>query len=958
MKTGGPPLFGRVWMDAFFGPTWFKDLRVDAVDETPPEKGPTPEKSVNDLLSKYQDVFTNELGTLRDIKSKLTVKPDTVPVFCKPRPVPYALRPAVDSEIDRLLKLGVLTPVDHSDWATPIVVIPKKDNSVRICGDFKVTVNPNLQIDQYPLPKIDDIFANLSGGKHFTKLDLRTAYMQMEMEDESKEYLTINTHRGLFRYNRLIYGIASAPAIWQRTMEQILQGIDGVQCLIDDMIVTGASDSEHLRNLENVLQRLQRYGLRANVEKCNIFKEKVEFCGHVIDAEGLHKTTEKVRAIVEAKTPENVSELRAFLGLVNYYGKFLPNLATVLRPLYMLLEKDRKWTWTPECGKAFNRVKELMQSDNVLVHYDPSLPLRLSCDASPYGLGAVLSHVYPSGEEKPIAFGSRSLNSAERNYSQIDKEALGIVWGIKHFQIYLYGRHFSLVTDHQPLVSIFNPSKGIPLTTAARLQRYAIFLSGLDYSIEYRNTKSHGNADGLSRLPLPTDDTNTDDIVDSTHVFHVTQLEALPVTAEEVKQQTARDPILSRAYDATMRGWGDNDDSDLQPYFRRRTELTVHQGCLLWGIRVVIPETLRKDVLNLIHDGHLGVVKMKAMARSHVWWPGIDADIENCARSCTGCAENRNTPPETPIHPWEYPNRPWQRIHVDFAGPFLGSMFLIVVDARSKWPEVFAMKSTTAERTVDVLRTIFARNGLPEHLISDNGPQFVSEEFRRFMKINGIRHTTSSPYHPKTNGLAERFVQTFKSAMKSAEYDEGTLQKKLANFLIAYRNAPQSTTGESPAQLFMGRSLGTRLERIRPDVARTVRRSQEKVEERIKSKVRTFSIGEHVMVRDYRNNHKWMPGTVSKQTGPVSYKIEIAPGMEWRRHTDQIYSSVPPPVADLVPELPVDIPKSVPKQAEVLDTPPPISVDTPASEPPKTPSPPAERRYPVRIRKPPQRLDL
>ena len=168
-----------------------------------------------------------------------------------------------------------------------------------------------------------------------------------------------------------------------------------------------------------------------------------------------------------------------------------------------------------------------------------------------------------------------------------------------------------------------------------------------------------------------------------------------------------------------------------------------------------MPETLRKDVLNLIHDGHLGVVKMKAMARSHVWWPGIDADIENCARSCTGCAENRNTPPKTPINPWENPNRPWQRIHVDFAGPFLGSMFLIVVDARSKWLEVFAMKSTTAERTVDVLRTIFARNGLPEHLISDNGPQFISEEFRRFMKINGIRHTTSSPYHPKTNGLAE-----------------------------------------------------------------------------------------------------------------------------------------------------------------------------------------------------------
>ena len=378
------------------------------------------------------------------------------------------------------------------------------------------------------------------------------------------------------------------------------------------------------------------------------------------------------------------------------------------------------------------------------------------------------------GNDRPIAFASRSLSLAEKNYAQMEREALGIIFGVKKFSQYIEGRKFTLVTDNQPLLAIFHPKKGIPTTAAARLVRWAVTLSGYQYDIVYRKTQSHANADALSRLPLKCK--SEEEIATS---YHVDILETIPVTSAELKEGTRKDKELVQVLEMCRHGWNciDN-DSELKPYFNRKDELGLYDGCIMWGERMVIPMKLRKRVLSDLHEGHLGIVKMKAVARSLIWWPGIDKEIEELAKSCSGCQEVQHNPTVVSPHPWEYPSRPWKRIHVDFAGPFLKHMFMIVVDAHSKWPEVVPMNSTTTEKTIEVLRDMFSRYGLPEQLVSDNGPQFASDEFGVFLRKNNVKHLRGAPYHPATNGQAERFVQTFKNAMKASK-DDGILRSSI-----------------------------------------------------------------------------------------------------------------------------------------------------------------------------------
>lgn len=529
--------------------------------------------SLDYLLDKYGDIFVDELGTIKSFSAKLHVNPQEKPKFYKVRTVPYALQSAIDDELDRLEREGILEKVTHSEWATPIVAVPKPDGSVRLCGDFKVTVNQSLSVDQYPLPKADDIFDALAGGRKFTKLDLTQAYLQLPLDQELKQFCTINTHRGLYQFTCLPFGIASAPAQFQKVMDTILQGSRGAMCYIDDILVTGGTE-EHLRNLEEVLQQLQAHGIRMKRKKCVFMQDAVECLGHLIEANGKRPTPEKIAAIKRAPMPTNVQQLRSFLGLLNYYRKFLPNLAAILQPLNDLLQKDKKWSWSAACTEAVNTAKELLTTSNLLTHYDPAKPIKMAADASQYGLGAVISHVFPNGEERPIAFALRSLSRSEKNYSQIDKEALALVYGVQKFHTYLYGRHFTLITNYKPLTTILGPKKGVSAVAAARL-RWALLLAAYNYSIEFRSTTAHGNADALSRLPLPKEGSRAPS---ETRLCNLRKLEALPVTSQQIKVAMQQDPVLSKIKSYVLKGWPDHVPKSLQAYRSKIAELTVEEG--------------------------------------------------------------------------------------------------------------------------------------------------------------------------------------------------------------------------------------------------------------------------------------------------------------------------------------------------------------------------------------------
>ena len=391
---------------------------------------------------------------MTQIQAHLILRKGATPKFRRPYPVPFAVKDAVGRELDRLESEGILRKVNHSDWAAPIVLVPKKDGTMRLCGDYKRTLNPALQVDQYPLPSIPELLASVAGGKRFTTLDLTSAYHQMVLDTPSSKLVTISTHKGLYRYTRIPFGIASAPAVFQRAMDTILQGIPNVLCYLDDILVTGDTDSNHLQNLRQVLARLHHHGVRLRQEKCRLFQDSVEYLGHSLSSEGVHTTNGKVQAVLDQPVPRNVSELRSFLGQINYYSKFVPDLSSILAPLHQLLRAGKRWDWTDACHTAFTAAKAKVTEAPVLAHYDTTLPLTLAADASQYGVGAVISHTMADGTERPIAYASRTLNKAQRNYAQVEKEALSLVFGVSKFHQYLYGRKFTLITDHKPLTTI------------------------------------------------------------------------------------------------------------------------------------------------------------------------------------------------------------------------------------------------------------------------------------------------------------------------------------------------------------------------------------------------------------------------------------------------------------------------------------------------------------------------
>lgn len=885
VSGSGPCLLGRNWFEAL-------GLEISGICWTDLE--------IDNLLRQFPDLFKETLGEYSGPPISLHVRGDATPRFLKARPVPFPLKRQVEDELRRMVDSGILTPMRYSEWATPLRLVKKDDGSLRICGDYRSTVNPAIDVDTYPLPAAVESFVKLSGGRIFSKLDLKMAYMQLKVDDETAKLLTLNTPLGLMKMNRLAFGVNAAPGIFQRVMANALSGLEGVACLLDDVAVSGRTITEHNERLFTVLKILNDLGFHLNAKKCVFATNTIHFLGHMIDAEGLHPSPLKVKEIKEKPAPTNKESLRAFLGLYNFYEKFIPDKATILEPLYRLLEAKRPWSWGEAENKAFERAKELLSSDLTLVNYEIERELLLICDSSSYGVGAIIAHVMDDGTERPVMMASRTLQPHERRYGQIDKEALSIIFGLTKFHEFLAGRKFCIITDHKPLVGLFNPGKPIPDQISPRMLRWSLKLSAYDYDIKYRPGKLLGNADALSRWTVNQTAVNIEEPVREVLLLE-DQPEGWNLDASKISRETKKDILLQKVLFHVLHGWPrSNSDPSLQPFWNRREALSHSKGCLLWCNRVIVPTSLQSEVLRLLHAPHAGIVQTKAYARGYVWWPGMDRQIEAFVSECEQCQSVRNNPPREP-QTWITPGKPWSRLHLDFAGPFQGKTFLVLIDSYSKWFEAEIMPSMSSEAVIASLRKIFASQGLPDILVTDNGRNFTSREFNSFLKNNGIKHLYSPPYHPASNGQIERAIQTFKNKLKKISDESRPWSEKLPKTLYALRTVPNSCTNKTPAEMLNGRRYRTAISSLHPETAPADTEEQlEAAAHRTPS--RTFVVDQPVLARMYGPGEKWQRATVEMVEGPSAYVVRTEDGELHRRHVDQLISRAvaPPPTPPVV----------------------------------------------------------
>lgn len=829
------------------------------------------------------------LGCVSGFVHKVKIRDNAVPVQQKLRRLPFAVRQSVSEELDKLLKAGIIEKIDASPWISPIVVTTRKGGKPRLCVDLR---EPNKAIvaDTHPLPHMEELLSELRGSSVFSTIDLASAYHQLPLHEDSRDLTGFITHDGLFRYCRVPYGLVSAPSAFQKMMETVLKGLPGVRNYLDDVIVAGSSLEEHDRSLRAVLQRLTDAGLTLNMDKCSFRKSSLRFLGHVISKEGILPDTDHIIAIRDAPAPHDLASLRSFLGLTSWYSKFLPNFATIVEPM-RVLQRDAaasSFEWTVDADNSFKKLKQLILDSPVLALFDPSLPTFVTTDASDYGLGAVLTQLHPDRSERTVAFASRTLTTAERKYSTVEKEALACVWAVEKWRSYLWGQRFTLRTDHQALTTLL-ATKGIG-RAGMRVARWSARLLCFTYGMEYKPGSQNQTADCLSRLPLPA---NTAAVEEPEMVASV--LPALSVS--DFTSSSAQCPELTLLRAQIQKGWPKckkHVDSALAPYFLIRHELSASDTLVMRGEhRYIVPVSLRSTVVHLAHDTHQGVVRTKQRLRELYWWPQMDKMVESIISACITCQLNdksAKTAP-APLQPIELPDKPWDKVGLDIMGPFENApascrFAISLVDYYSKWPEVAFSSHVTADVVIAFLQSLFSREGNPSCIVTDNGPQFLSSVFADFLAERGICHMRTSVYYPQCNGAVERWNRVLKECILAAEQMQKSWKPAVTAFLQNYRATPHATTGVSPSELLHNRKMRTKLDifpvKGKNDKCATVRDTvevrqkkwKEYTDERRGAKAPMFKPGDWVRVKRPDHVHK---GT-SKFTAPLRIQKQIGPG--------------------------------------------------------------------------------
>ncbi|XP_063955561.1 uncharacterized protein K02A2.6-like [Lytechinus pictus] len=756
---------------------------------------PSMESSRTRRNRKKNDVFEG-LGCMGE-PQHLDVDKSISPTIHPPRKVPVAIKQGVKNELNRMEEMGVIVKqTEPTQWVSSMVTVAKKGkNKVRICLDPR-DLNKAIKRPHYPMKTIDDITDNLAGAQIFSTLDANCGFWQIPLDDESSKLLTFNTPYGRYRFLRLPFGINSASEIFQRIMTDMFSDIEGLEVLVDDILIYGPSESVHDQRLKQVLERCREKCIKLNPDKCHIRQTQVTYMGHIVSTEGLKPDPKKIEAITKMPTPQSKKGVQQFLGMVNYLGKFIPNLTEKSAPIRLLLEKDVAWHWDDKKEASFKALKEAVTNAPVLKYYDVSKPVKLSVDASQAGTGAVLLQ-----NGHPVAYASKAFTDAQTRYAQIEKELAAIVFGCKKFHQYIFGRTVDVETDHKPLETIFKK----PLhASPPRLQKMLLNLQKYDLRVTYEKGVNLFISDCLSRnfLANQSDDVDVEEIP-------ICIIDKLPIAdkrMKEIKDETKKDETLQKLRKAILTGWPNEKrevSEEIRQYWEYRELLTVEDELICKDARVIVPKSLRKKMIGKVHcHAHQGIEKTKKLARDIMYWPGMSAQIADIVASCEICNTYKQNNANEPMIGHTKPDQPWQKVGSDIL-ELNGKHHLILVDYYSSFFELCELKNMTTSTVIKHCKEHFARYGIPNEFVSDNGPCYASSEFKKFSQEYKFKHVTSSPGYPKSNGKAESAVKIAKNLLRKSS--------DIHLALLQYRNTPLEGLDASPAQLLMGRRTRTPL---------------------------------------------------------------------------------------------------------------------------------------------------
>lgn len=758
-------------------------------------------EKLNELLNEFIEIFAKskmDIGFTGIVQHTIDTQ-NNAPIKQKPYRIPYALEGIAMKEVEDLLQKEIISP-SSSPWTSPVVLVEKKNGDYRFCIDYR-KLNGVTKKDAYPIPNINEVLDKLNSNKYFTTLDLAAGYWQIAIADKDREKTAFQIKDNLYEFNRLPFGLSNAPATFQRFMNYTLRGLHGQTCLIylDDVIILGNTLDAHVENIRKVFERLKATGVTLRLKKCQFLQKEVQFLGHLVSENGIEPYPGNTIKVKQFPTPTNTKEVKSFLGLASYYRKFIKNFASIAHPLTSLTKNDATFVWNKEQEETFQMLKEKLTKAPILSYPDMGKEFILFTDASDYGIGAVLSQII-NDNEKVISYYSRHLTKSEITYSTTEKECLAIYSAVKHYRTYLLGKKFTLIVDHRPLEFLRTVKDN-----NRRINRWSLELAGYDYTIKYRSGKTHQNADTLSRIPICRATENYKGIK---HFQQEDQLcqEITQYLTNKILEEPTKTPFWLKDIDKFVI----NKDGILI----RRMEPLNDKCRNVITENPLIPVKLRKEITSAYHDeplaGHLGFAKTYRKIRDRYYWPFMSKDIKQYCKNCIPCnlRKNPNPPRRIPLKPMPTTTGRFERIAMDIMGPLRETTrgynhILVMTDYFTRWIEAVPLKNTTAQTIAEAFVDNFiCRFGTPETLLTDRGSNFISHLFSNVCKILRIKRELTSPYHPQTDGLVERFNKTFAQIM-SHYIDEyhSDWDLWIQKAVFAYNTSVQESTLETPFYL-------------------------------------------------------------------------------------------------------------------------------------------------------------